>query len=136
MEMTINNLKLYYPDYKKTICLDFDGTISHWLWPNTGEIQLGAIEAINKLKQLGFKIVISSCRTNSEINFGRTKEQVKVMKNYLNEHKILFDRVDDGKSGKPIADFYVDDRSLEFCPERGKNWDYIYNRIKSEEEKR
>jgi len=113
------SLKEAYPMYKKTICVDFDGTICKWAFPGEGEPQKVVRQALKFFKLTGFKIIVSSCRTNKKLNPKTYKQQVKVIKDYLNKHKIPFDEIDDGEQGKVIADHYIDDRAIKFTEEKG-----------------
>jgi hypothetical protein len=37
---------------------------------------------------------------------------------FLEEHKIPYDEIDDGTKGKPLADYYIDDKAIRFTD----NW--------------
>jgi hypothetical protein len=47
---------------------------------------------------------------------------------FLKEAGIPYDEVDDGTKGKPFADFYIDDKAIEFKD----NWPEIAARIEKE----
>lgn len=90
--------------YKPTILIDFDETITEkrgFDSPPSRE----AVCAIKKLSQ-NFKIVIYSCRANSEIC--RSCEYV-LLENYLNLHEIPYDEI---CTEKPIFYALIDDRSM------------------------
>ena len=94
----------------KTICLDFDGVINSFTsgWRGEDDIPdlpiFGTRDSINRLRAIGYKIVVHSCRCHSPI--GR-----KAIENYLLTHDI---DVDDICEHKPQADYYVDDRAIKF----------------------
>ncbi len=110
----------------KICCIDFDGTICEWAYPNMGEPTKGVKEALEKMKEMDYEIHILSCRTNIEVHkypIDR-QEQVREMERYLHKHKIPFDRV--LNENKPVADWYIDDRAIGF---RG-NWEDVIKEIK------
>nr|DAM47466.1 MAG TPA: hypothetical protein [Bacteriophage sp.] len=103
---------------KKTICIDFDGVIAQYHeWEgkeNFGAPVPGVQSALKVLKKEGFTIIIFT-----------TREVSDKLKEYLKENDITYDHINenpdqpkDSNAGKPIADLYVDDRSVCF---RG-NW--------------
>lgn len=106
-----------------TICVDFDGTICVLAFPSIGEPKSGVAAALSTFKALGFYIIIYSCRTchwHYDI-FGGDPSQpvmerrhVKEMIAFLELHKIPYDEIDDGSKGKPVADYYCDDKGIRF----------------------
>jgi len=115
---------------KPTICVDFDGTLCDHAYPEIGPVKAGACEALIAFKRMGYHILIYTCRTSSyhfEV-FGGTpgdnaleRPRVQAMIAWLNEHDIPYDEVDDGTKGKPLADFYIDDKGVRF----DDNWKEI-----------
>lgn len=107
------------------VCVDFDGTIVDNRYPAIGELKTGVREALTRLKELGFYIIIYSCRTcrwmpqkyPPEVSERCAAE----MKTFLDEQQIPYDEIDDGKKGKPFADYYIDDRAVRF----EDNWSEI-----------
>lgn len=90
---------------KKTIFIDFDGTITKTAHGVFAAPMDGAIDSIRKLYE-EFRIVIYSCRANMDIC---DVAAVAEMKNYLNKYDIPYHEI---KYGKPYYDFIIDDRSL------------------------
>lgn len=95
------------------IAVDFDGTLCHNAYPEIGAPLPGAVAAMQKLKEQGHYIIIWTCRHGD-----RLTDAV----NWLLEHQIPFDRVNDhnpdnvrryGAGGKKVyAHCYIDDRAL------------------------
>jgi len=111
---------------KKTICVDFDGVITDYDgykgWGNLHEPVFGVAETLAKLREDGWKIIVHT-----------TRNETRLIEDYMNNHKIPFDEINrnsDGymhaNQGKPYADIYLDDRSLTF----NGNWSKTYEQIK------
>lgn len=126
--------------YQKTICIDFDGTIVDHEFPWIGKLKPGVREALQLFRALGYRILISSCRTSNwhKEEFGHVDEGpamqrpiVKDMIEALNKADIPYDVVDDGSKGKPFADLYIDDKGLRFQD----NWAQIAAWVAASEER-
>jgi hypothetical protein len=102
-------LKLGLERARRTICLDFDGTIhayrTGWCGPTVipDEPTHGAREAIAQLRE-SYRVVIHSARC-------RTAEGRQAIEAWLSRHGI---QVDELCAHKPPAVLYVDDRALPF----------------------
>tara|TARA_B100001250_G_C19702982_1_gene745609 strand:- start:110 stop:418 length:309 start_codon:yes stop_codon:yes gene_type:complete len=93
------------------IIIDLDGTIcSEEKFEDRAKAKVikGARRTIDILKKKGNKITIYSARPWS---------QYEMTKKWLKKNKIKFDYL---LLGKPIGDYWIDDRSLNF-----KNWEKI-----------
>lgn len=101
----------------KTLAIDFDGVIHGYSkgW-NGGEIYdppvEGVAEAIQALKEEGYRIYIYSTRNNKAFRKKDDPDQKPLMEAYLKEHNIPFDKI--WNFGKPMAHIYIDDRALKF----------------------
>lgn len=110
-----------------TIVIDFDGTISEWGdYPEPGPPIPGVKEALQALKDKGYEIVVLSARTSDQMSkHSIDKEmQKRTMKEFMDKHEIPYDEVYTG-GGKPPAQFYIDDRGIEF----NGDWKEVLNRI-------
>lgn len=95
------------------IAIDFDGTLCRSQYPALGSPMPGAVKALQELRDNRHYIIIWTCRTGD-----RLRDAV----NWMLEHQIPFDRVNDhnpenvatyGEGGQKIyADVYIDDRNL------------------------
>lgn len=103
--------------------IDFDGTIVKDEYPEIGEPIPEAIETIRKVKKMGHKIIIWSCRV---------EPQLTQMRNYLISNDIPFDLINENcplkisyynnDTRKIGADYYIDDKMV------GKwNWQDVLN---------
>jgi len=100
--------------------VDFDDTIVEKAeFPAIGAEKPGAREAIERLRQAGWKIIIFSVR-------GNTPENLEIMKEWLDDNSFPYDEISAGE--KPKALFYVDDRAVEFK----NNWDEVVSHILGE----
>lgn len=123
---------------QKNIVIDFDGTIMPYSFPEAKAPYSETKYALNKLRNMGFRIIINSARTssmwknrayslikNSNINpYYNTKEYIQ---NYLNKYDIPYDEI---YEDKPIAKYYIDDRAIRITD---GNWGEILNIINREE---
>lgn len=111
----------------KTICIDIDGTICQYTeWvvaSHFGKVLPGAKEAIEKLHNEGWYIIIFSTRADKN-----------VISNFLRENEIYFDSINlnpfqpkNAIGGKPLADVYLDDRAITF----NGNWAQAFDQIVS-----
>ena len=123
-----------------TICFDFDGVLAEYDTWKDGEIGNPIPEGVvlaNACKALGYKIVISTCRTHPE-HLPSNHYQLRDIRKWLFDNKVPFDHIDD--LGKPTADVYVDDRGLYFDQGMGKNMkgygSYMMSLIKERVESR
>lgn len=95
------------------IAVDFDGTLCTDCYPELGAPAVGAVSVMQELHEAGHYLIIWTCRTG---------ELLKDAINWLLEHGIPFDRVNDhnpenvaqyGEGGNKVyADVYIDDRNL------------------------
>ena len=112
---------------ERCIAIDFDGTIAHykgWTGANKfGKLIDGCVEALGKIREMGYKIIIYTCRIN-------TPELEK----YLKNNKVPYDAINEnlwheyqqhGDKRKVIADIYIDDRAVTF----NGNWKEIPDKI-------
>ncbi len=117
--------------YKKTICIDIDGTVCSQTqgdYENAKPFQK-ALDIVNCLYDEGFEIVFFTARF-----MGRYKGDLeKVYQqgydftfNQLKEWGVKFHKL---YLGKPSHHILVDDKALFFNP----NWEDIYNAIKAKE---
>lgn len=96
----------------RTVSVDFDGVIHAYTqgWtgfkPEEGPTD-GAAEAMRNLKNMGFKLAMSTCRVTDN-GYG-TKE----IRAWLRRNKMsgLFSTI---SNRKPIATAYIDDRAVAF----------------------
>lgn len=110
-------------DYKPTVVFDFDGVIHSYTsgWKGTAEIPdppvPGIGEAITKLRQLGYRVVVVSTRCS-------TAEGMGAVRRFLRDNGII---VDDVMMEKPPAICYIDDRAIRFDGRPEKLVDQITN---------
>ena len=105
-------------------CFDFDGTLVE-LNPNVNDPTPGpwkpnAIDTLLALVRAKHQIVISSCRNNRQLNPDGTKSEWYVaMRTMIETEPALRDAIaagaidlDDGSYGRPVAQYYFDDRAV------------------------
>jgi hypothetical protein len=115
---------------KKIIAIDFDGTIVEHDFPRTGKLMPKAKSTINYLHKQGHRIIIWTCRNNSEPSH-QDWDQAPVGKvmEFLDENGIRYDCVNENhpdmgfwlESRKIFTDVYIDDKNLGGFP----GWDKV-----------
>jgi hydroxymethylpyrimidine pyrophosphatase-like HAD family hydrolase len=103
-------------EFKKTLAIDFDGTIVEMDFPEIGALKPFAKETLEVLKQEGHNIIIWTCR------YGDKEKQVK---KFLADNEIPYDTINDHipqnvkdlrhlhpDTRKVFADIYIDDRQI------------------------
>jgi hypothetical protein len=116
---------------KPCLAVDFDGTLVDHVYPGVGKVKPGAKEAMQRFRDLGYHVIIWSCRTchwmpgHFPPNGISRDDIVRDMVEALDTNDIPYDEVDDGTRGKPMAEFYIDDKGLRF----EDNWDEIADAV-------
>lgn len=100
----------------KVLIVDFDDTIARDEYPDIGSAMPGVKEALAKLKDAGFEIVIYTCRMtrNDGKPAGEAERQRKKIESWLDEQGIPFSRIEEGRDGKPHGRFYIDNKALHY----------------------
>lgn len=96
----------------KTICTDFDGTITisnnH---PAISPPNHLFIEKLRDLKKRGYKILVSSCRWSLElVSEHKAKQEKEAVEKWLKENDVPYDEL--WSDNKPFAIIYCDDRCI------------------------
>ena len=123
---------------KFIVGVDFDGTITSDVnWEFNFKLRPYSLDALIGIKGLGGLIWIYSGRSNSqmrdEVLIRHGVDCYEEMVEKLQEFEIPYDKIltpEDLKYGKPICDFFVDDRSIGF---KG-DWKWIFEEIKKKVE--
>lgn len=105
---------------KQTIAIDFDGVIhkysNGWQDGSCYDCAIeGAIDALRKLLDRGYKIVIFSTRADTE-------ERISEMRHWLKKYGLSRNYEYEITNKKPIAIAYIDDRGIRFT-----NWKDMLN---------
>lgn len=117
---------MFMKTYK--FCFDLDGTIceikkegQHYLDVNPLP---GAVETLQRLKSEGHYIIIMTARNMLTYgnNVGKIiANQSLIVIEWLNKHCIPYDEL---HFGKPLADFYIDDKAV-----RLTNWEELNKQL-------
>jgi len=125
--------------HSKVISVDFDGTIFDFAYPDIGPIKPGVREALKKLRDRGWWVVIHSCRTKLMWQEMYTEDsdgspivtpfdKAVQMAKILDRFGVPFDEI--SLADKPLALYYVDDRGVSFgCPHCGPDWATIAENV-------
>lgn len=122
--------------HSNIICIDLDGVVLNFSWDAWikrdmkyfGTPIKGVRQALKKLKRMGYKILIYSSRLTPSVHSDYTFEELYLkVKNVLTKNDIPHDEIW-MEIGKPIADYYVDDRAIHF-----QSWKQVLEQVKSDE---
>lgn len=118
----------------KSVALDFDGTMAFTTpetYPYIESVNYKAIEVMKKYKEAGGKIVLFTCRTDTDLDIA-----IECLREYGLEvdtvNEDLQETIDDwykiqpdsSISPKVFVDVYIDDRAFPACRD-GLNWEDI-----------
>jgi len=95
---------------KKIIAIDFDGTIVSNDFPEIGKEFPDAIDTIKKLKEVGYKIILWTCRTGQ--SFNEAKAWLDKRDLYFHAYNEHLENEFKVNGRKVFADIYIDDRSF------------------------
>jgi|GEM_PF-1170314 len=122
-------------DKIQRVMIDLDKTIHPYKkgW-NDGKLEdppyEGAKKSIDKLKDMGYEIVIYTTRAslgNAQHYNYDVEDEIQNVKNYLTNHGIYFDKI---TGDKIAADFYIDDKAVYI---KNGNWNDVMTQIKKRE---
>jgi ribonucleotide monophosphatase NagD (HAD superfamily) len=123
------------PPYRGVVVVDLDGTICEHRFPAFGAPIAGAREALQRLRQAGYRIIIHTVRTSSYYRanglYDTEVNSQEAISAYLQHHRIPFDEI--WMHDKPVAVAYIDDRGLRMVGDRKQsNWQEIADVLLSE----
>ncbi len=101
----------------RTLAVDLDATILTCKRPfesieNFGKGEKKVRECLLFLQKRGFEILIHTTRTNHRIHYDKSPAWLRMnVADALSNRRIPFDEVWIGP-GKPLAEFYIDDRAV------------------------
>jgi hypothetical protein len=111
----------------KSISIDVDDVIlKYHEWEgihNFREPVEGVKEALSELQKMGYDIIVQSTIVNEHVNPGYGEDElVEILSKALDKADIPWDEIG---VAKPVANFYVDDRSIKF-----ESWPQILKIVK------
>jgi ribonucleotide monophosphatase NagD (HAD superfamily) len=118
---------------RRTLVVDLDGTIAHEEHEElkANEPMEGVREALQRLSDAGYEIVIFTCRMNRKDRPPYVMAlQKAAIEDWLKSHQIPFDRIDEGYEGKPRGDFIIDNKALQYNG-HPNDWENICNYVLS-----
>jgi len=112
--------------HKKTAVFDFDGVLMEyhgWNGGKLGEPNPMGLELVRRMKDLGFRIVVQTCRTHLRWGESAMRQYGKIVL-WLRDYGVPVDEIE--LQGKAIGDVYFDDRAVHI-PKNFKDWeDTVY----------
>jgi hypothetical protein len=116
-----------------TIAVDMDSTILYFdehMWPELGEPLPGAKEALQKFKEMGYYVIVYTCRMNGRArDNGEIAVQLPAIIQKFEEHGIPYDEIAMAEDGKVSADYYIDDKAIRF----ENNWSEVVDFVQKGE---
>jgi hypothetical protein len=126
-----------HPAEPKSIAVDFDETLVSSTFPVIHGLKPGAKEALQAFRDMGYKIIISSCRScgwnwecyycDAPFTHATERDIHKAMVKFLDDNQVPYDEIDTGDKGKISAAFMVDDKGVRF----ENNWPEIVEFVRS-----
>jgi hypothetical protein len=121
-------------ELEPTIAVDFDKTICDDSidYPGFGKLIKGTNESLQKLKDMGYKIKIYTCRLNGQaLTKGSLATQHRGLVDWLQKNEVPYDDIAVPYEGKIFAEFYIDDKGMNFK----NNWGEITEKLISRSSK-
>jgi len=94
-----------------TIIIDFDGTLCKFAFPDVGEPQPNVKEALERLHNAGYKIIIHSVRTAGNWGDNNRSHHINAIEDFMLKNNLYYDELL-LSCDKPIAAAYIDDRGI------------------------
>jgi hypothetical protein len=115
------------------VAVDFDGTLCEDRFPEIGPARLFVVGAVRALHNLGWRVIIHTCRANGAFSSGEIAgdrlHRCMEMLRWLRDEGVPYDQVwglridhpdgldfafvfDHEQTGKPGADVYLDDKAI------------------------
>lgn len=116
---------------KPSVVVDLDGTIAREDSDDlvANEPQPGVQEALRRLRDAGFEVVVFTCRTNLNGTPRQGPEDdLDEIKAWLDHHEVPYDRIDLGYEGKPFGVAYVDNKAVHYDGGVG-DWEKVVDLI-------
>jgi hypothetical protein len=113
-------------DRKPTVIVDFDDTVARDAYPDIGEPCPGAREALSRLVDAGYDVVLYTCRMarNDGRPPGEADKHKRMIAEWMEGNGIPYTRIEDGLEGKPRADAYIDNKAIHYGGGEA-DWDSI-----------
>jgi hypothetical protein len=102
-----------YRERAQHALIDFDGTLSQWSYPELGDPQEGAREALFELRRRGYRLIIWTSRMDRTIYTLPERLATKhLIEGWLLKHDMPWDEIDMGVAGKRLAGIWIDDKVI------------------------
>jgi ribonucleotide monophosphatase NagD (HAD superfamily) len=113
--------EIVFDEEKNTLAIDFDGVIHNdnlGFYDGTiyGDLIEGAKESLQKIKEMGYRIVIFTAKAKKDRPLINNKTGIQLVWEWLERHDLAA-YVSDVTAEKPRAKVYIDDKGY-----RHSNW--------------
>ena len=122
----------------RTVAVDLDGCLARysgeWRGPaHIGEPLPGAVEAMAALVEMAFHVVVFTCRIelNEKWVDGLPREElIRIVEDWLRDNAFPAEMSVWTEGGKPMAEYYLDDRAIHVEPQRDPDaWEWALHII-------
>jgi hypothetical protein len=125
-----------YQRANREVCVDFDGTLAQWAYPDLGPPTPDSHEAMRRLQEMGYRIIVWTSRMSPQVYTREERDDTFYkIKNWLDIYSMPYDEIDRGDTGKRLSAMWIDDKAIQYtgC------WDKVIERatlMKEQEDER
>lgn len=97
---------------RRTLAIDFDGTIVEDAYPNIGKPRLFAFETLKRLQEDGHRLILWTYRSGTKLEEAVAFCAKNGIEFYAVNNSFPEEKFDNVKSRKINADLFIDDRNI------------------------
>jgi len=106
----------------KVLAVDLDATLceyDHWVSvEHFGRVLKANVDMLRTLKDMGVRILIHTCRMNGQWPGENYERSYELLKKWLDDNEVPYDKICTQKDGKPFAHAYFGDNYVGIEPNK------------------